>query len=145
MVFLPTSGHVEGPGVEQQLASHVPGVDLGQVGEADVVADAQSDLSEGRLERGEVGTGRQRVRLPEGDLAGDVDVEEVDLAVHGDHVACRGPDRGRVVELVRGVALRNGSPHQIDLEREKSFYFLPSSTSGTHEQGKEWTLVHTYD
>jgi hypothetical protein len=44
-----------------------------------------------------------------------VDVEEMDLAVLGDHLAGRGPDRGRVVQLVRRITLGDRATDQVDL------------------------------
>ena len=67
-----TCGHVEGPGVHQQFAVPLLGVDLGQLREPDVIADAQAHLAPGGRERGELVTGAQGVRLLEGHLAGDI-------------------------------------------------------------------------
>ena len=110
-----TRGHVECARIEEQLAAHVPGVDLCEIREPDVVADPEPDLGERRLERREAVARRQRVRLLEADLAGHVDVEEMDLAVLGDHLAGRGPDRGRVVQLVRRITLGDRATDQVDL------------------------------
>lgn len=70
--LLLTCGHVESPGVDQQFAAHLLGVDLGELSEPDVIADAQADLAPGGGERGEVVAGAQGVRLLEGHLAGDI-------------------------------------------------------------------------
>lgn len=72
---------VEGPGVQQQEAA-LAGRDGRQLGEANVVANGDGDLTVGRdVDQSDLVAGGEDVRFAEGDLAGDVDVEEVDLAV----------------------------------------------------------------
>ena len=67
-----TCGHVKRPWVHQQFAVPLLGVDLGQLREPDVIADAQAHLAPGGRERGEVIAGAQGVRLLEGHLARDI-------------------------------------------------------------------------
>jgi hypothetical protein len=110
-----TEGSQALDGSRQQIQS----VPHGDLGEAHVVADAEAKLAEGCMQRGEddqssavrqrapsYGRTRleaverlaagERVRLLEGDAAGDVDVKEVDLAVDGDQLARRVVDGARV-------------------------------------------------
>ena len=107
-----TCGHVEGPGVDQQSAVHGLGVDLGQLGKPDVVADAEPNLTPRGREGGKLGAGTQRVRLFEGHLPGDIfkqggitllpscaaakcinitDVEQVDLPMCGQQLTLGAP------------------------------------------------------
>jgi hypothetical protein len=110
-----TEGSQALDGSRQQIQS----VPHGDLGEAHVVADAEAKLAKGCMQRGKDGQslavrqratsyGRtrleaverlaagERVRLLEGDAAGDVDVKEVDLAVDGDQLARRVVDGARV-------------------------------------------------
>ena len=110
-----TCGHVEGPGVDQQSAVHGLGVDLGQLGKPDVVADAEPNLTPRGREGGKLGARTQRVRLLEGHLPGDIfqarrhhiitllpsraaakcinitDVEQVDLPMCGQQLTLGAP------------------------------------------------------
>ena len=56
-----------------------PRGDHGDFWEPQVIADGDSELSEGSLDDGEVVAAGERLALLEGDAAGDVNVEEVDL------------------------------------------------------------------
>ena len=76
-------GEVEGARVEQEEGAAAGG-DGGDFGEADVVADGEGDEAVGgERDDGEVVSRGEDVGFAEGDFAGDVDVEEVDLAVGG--------------------------------------------------------------
>ena len=49
------SGHVEGSGIDEEVAAEVPRVDLGQVRKSDVVANSDADFgSEIRLKSCEI-------------------------------------------------------------------------------------------
>ena len=66
-----TCGHVEGPGVDQQLALLLS-VDLGQLGKSDIVTNAQTNLAPGSGERGEIVARTQGIGLFERHLSGDI-------------------------------------------------------------------------
>ena len=77
---------VEGAGIEEQEAAPAGG-DGGELGEADVVADGEGDFAVGwQVDQGQFVAGGQDFGFAEGDFAGYVDVEEVDLAVRGEEV-----------------------------------------------------------
>lgn len=80
---------VKRPRVEEEKGAP-PRRDRRQLGEADVVADRQPDLSVRRHihDRHLVPRG-QHLGFSEGDFAGDVDVEEVDFAVRGEEFPAR--------------------------------------------------------
>lgn len=59
----------------------LPGVDLRQLREAEVIADAHAQGPMHGVNQGASGAGRQSFRLPERDFAGDVDVEQMHLRV----------------------------------------------------------------
>mmetsp|Transcript_54205 Transcript_54205/g.170410 ORF Transcript_54205/g.170410 Transcript_54205/m.170410 type:complete len:303 (-) Transcript_54205:125-1033(-) len=98
LVVLRAGGGVEGAGVEDGLCALCPH-QHGQLGEAHVVADGHAHLAPGGLEDRGLGARRERVRLLEGHLPRDVDVEEVDLAVLAEHRAPVVNDHAGVVEL----------------------------------------------
>ena len=99
-------------------------VELPQVGEADVVADAEADLGpEGRLEGEQLVAGAEGLALLEPDLPRDVDVEEVDLAELADQLALGRPHRRGVEELL-ALALRDGASDQVDLCHQTSIMHL---------------------
>ena len=79
-------GHVERSGVHEQFAFMVPGVNLGQVGEPDVVADADADPAVGGIERGHRVSWRKHFRFLKGDFSRNVDIEEMHLPVLGDQL-----------------------------------------------------------
>ena len=60
------SRHVEGSGIDEEVAAEVPRVDLGQVRKPDFVANPDPDLgAKICFERGKSGTGRKNFRLLE--------------------------------------------------------------------------------
>mmetsp|Transcript_10449 Transcript_10449/g.25954 ORF Transcript_10449/g.25954 Transcript_10449/m.25954 type:complete len:232 (+) Transcript_10449:2107-2802(+) len=91
-------GCVERARVHQQLAA-ARRVDLRQLGEADVVADAQAQPARLRVHHGGAVTRRERVGLAERDLARDVNVKQVHLAVLGQQLPRRVKHAARVVQL----------------------------------------------
>lgn len=85
-----TGGCIEGAGVDQQERT-LPGGNHGSLGEANVVADGQADLAVLReINHGKLIAGREDIALLELDLAGDVDVEQMGLAMGTDQRARRG-------------------------------------------------------
>ena len=101
---LPVQGprrQVESAGVQEQEAA-LAGGNGGEFGEADVVADREGDLAVGReVDEGQFVPGGEDVRLPEGDLAGDVDVEQMHLAMRGQQVSLGREEQASVVVLLR--------------------------------------------
>ena len=65
-------------GVDDELRAPLR-AQRGKLGEADVVADADAQAARVGVDDRDGLPGRQRVRLPERDLAGHVDVEQVHL------------------------------------------------------------------
>src|SRR5581483_12494275 len=79
------------------------GEDAVQLRKANVVADGQTDGPV--LDRGDDGLAARLLRLGLAvNVAADLDVEEVDLAIHGDELALRVEDAARVRELRAAVA-----------------------------------------
>lgn len=103
-------GQVECTRIEEEESS-LAGGDSGGFGEADVVADAQTDAAiVGQVEDGDFVAGGEDVGFAEGDLAGDGDVEEVEFAVGGEEVALGGEEEGGVVVFGgSGVVLGNAA------------------------------------
>ena len=90
---------IERTGVQQQERAFARG-DGGELREADVVADGQPDLAVRRdIHDRDLVAGTQHLGLAEGDLAGDVDVEEVELPVRGEQLALRGEEKACIVEF----------------------------------------------
>lgn len=100
------SSRVEGARVDEREAAAARR-DHGEFREADVVADGDGDLAVRRqVDDCDVVAGREHFRLFEGDLARDVDVEEMYFAVRGKQGAGgREGEGGIVVLLGRGVEL----------------------------------------
>ena len=99
---------------EQHLgaARHQGAIELGK---AQVVADREADAPELGAGRDDLLAGRERVRLPEGRQAGELDVEQVDLAVAGDLLAGSVEQQARVVHI-GAVGLEEASgqdPHVV--------------------------------
>ncbi|KAL1438853.1 hypothetical protein MTO96_047773 [Rhipicephalus appendiculatus] len=111
-------GHVEGTGVEEQLAA-LFGVKLRHLGEAQVVADAEANLAVRGVERGQAVAGSEAVRFPERYLSGNVDVEEVNFAVLGEHLAVGTVDEAGVVELAV-FRFGHGAADEIDAVLSRS-------------------------
>lgn len=103
-------GHVEGGGDEKNFRageSH----QVGQLGEAEVKADAQAHFAPGGVEHGDIRAGGQGGGLPEGLAAGYVNVKEVHFAVAG-HAAAGGVENvGGVIHPAIGQ-LRHRAAHQ---------------------------------
>ena len=74
-------GHVEGSGNED-APGPLQGHDPGQLGEAEVKADAQPHFAEFGVKKGDLISRREGVRLLEILPALHINVEQVDLAVH---------------------------------------------------------------
>lgn len=100
--------------VEQQESSAAGG-DGGEFGEADVVADGEADLAVGGdVYQGELVSGREDLAFLEGDFAGDVDIEEVELAVGGEEFALRAEEQaGVVVFLGLGDVFGDGAAEEV--------------------------------
>ena len=105
---------IEGPRVQQQEAA-LPRRNGRQLREADVVADGHRDLAVRRdVHQRELVARRQHVRLAEGDLARDVDVEEVHLAVRREQRPVRREEQRRVVVLLaRRRVLRDAAAEDV--------------------------------
>ena len=103
---LPVQGarrQVEGAGVQEEEAAPAGG-DGGEFGEADIVADGEGDFAVGgQVDQGQFVAGGEDVGFAEGDFAGYVDVEEVDLAVRGEEVSLGREEQGRVVVFLGGL------------------------------------------
>jgi hypothetical protein len=98
-------GHVERAGVEQEKRAFAGG-DGGELGEADVVADSDGDLSVlGEVYEGDFVARGEHVALAELNLAGDVDVEEVHFAVGSQELAARREGQVGVVPLLSVFAV----------------------------------------
>lgn len=97
-------GHIKGTGVDQHEGAF-PGRDHSRLGKANVVADGQPDFAVLReIDDGQLVPRGEDVALLELDLARDVDVEEMRLAVGADQGAGGGEDqRGIVVFVRRGL------------------------------------------
>jgi hypothetical protein len=111
-----TGGQVERTGVDAQKGTFASR-DGRQLREPDVIADGHSYLSVLRqVHDGDLVTGRQGVRLDELDLAGDVDVEEVHLAMRGQQLSRRTERHARVVQFVRvGCLFGNAAADDVRL------------------------------
>lgn len=107
---------VEGARVDQRKGAFASR-NGGQLGEAHIVADGYGDGAvPGQVDEGELVAGSEDVGLAEGDLAGDVDVEEVDLPVGGEQGAVRAEGEGGVVVFLGGrVVLRDGAANEEDV------------------------------
>ena len=103
-------GHIEGGGDEKDLRAG-EGHQVGQLGEAEVEADAQTHSAPGSVEHGDLRAGGEGGGFPEGLAAGYVDVEEVQLAVAGCAAAGGVEDIGGVIHLAVGQ-LRHRAAHQ---------------------------------
>ena len=91
------------------------GGDGGEFGEPDVVADGNGDFAVFReVADRELVSGTEGIAFFECDLAGDVDVEEVDFAVFGDHFAGGGEHHaGVMVILGVGDVFGNGAAEDV--------------------------------
>ena len=82
-----TGGHVEGRRVDEHEGALACG-DHGGLGEADIIADGEPDAAVlGQIDERELVPWGEDLALLEGNLAGDVDVKEVGLAVGTDEGA----------------------------------------------------------
>jgi len=116
-------GQVEGARVDEGERA-APRRDRRQLREAHVVADGDGDGAVARqLDQRHLVARRQHRALAERDLARDVDVEEVRLAVRAEQRAVGAEDERRVVEAVAvpglgggvgRVRLRDRAAHQVD-------------------------------
>ncbi len=75
-----TCGHVERSGIEQHVAPLI-GVNLRQLSEAHVIANAQAELGKGRGENAEVGARSECFGLLKGNLPWHINVKQVQLPV----------------------------------------------------------------
>ena len=109
-----TGGGIERTRVDQQESTLARGYH-GGFGEADIVADRQPDLAILReIDNRQLVAGGEHLALLEGDLAGDVDVEEVCFAVGADQRARWGEDQRGVVEFIsRRVQLRDTASYEV--------------------------------
>lgn len=110
------SSEVEGTGVEQQESTLSCG-NHGQLGEANVIADGDSNLSIlGQIDQSDLVSRTQDLALLESNLAGDINVEEVDLSVGGQQVSVRAKDETCVVVfLCVGEVLGDTATDQVGL------------------------------
>ncbi len=111
-------GGVEGARVDEGEGAAARG-DGGQLGEPHVVADGHGDAPvPGEVHQRQLVARRQHVALAERDLARDVDVEEVHLAVGGQQCAVGPEHERRVVVFLRPVpllGLGDGAAHEEHL------------------------------
>ena len=109
-------GKVEGARVDEGKGT-LAGGDGSQLGKADVVADGDSDAAvPGKVDEGELVTRAENVGLVEADLAGYVNVEEVDLAVGSQEGTVRAKGEGGVVVFLgAGVEFGDGAADEEDL------------------------------
>ena len=92
---------IECAGVEKEEAALSRGNGR-ELGEADVVADGHGDFAIGwDVDEGDFVAGREDVGFDEFDLAGDVDVEEVDFAVRCEELSIGREEEGGVVVFFR--------------------------------------------
>ena len=109
-------GQVKGTRVDEKEGSLARG-DHGGLGKPDIVADGQPDLAVlGQVDDGQLVPGSEHFALLEPDLAWDVDVEEVRLAVRADQVPrWRKHQRRVVVPFALRFEFRDAPSHQVGL------------------------------
>ncbi|KAK8930269.1 hypothetical protein VCV18_002940 [Metarhizium anisopliae] len=107
---------VERPRVNQRKGAP-PRRNHGQLREPHVVADGHGHGAVlGQVDQRDLVPGAQDVRLAKGDLAGDVDVEEVHFSVGAQQGAVRAEDQARVVVFFGvGAEFGNRPPDEVDL------------------------------
>ena len=102
--------------VDQQPRA-APRADHRQLRETDVVADADADPPRRSVDDRRRPAGRERVRLLERHLAGDVDVKKVHLSVLCQQRAVGAEDAARVEQLAAAGALGDGAADQRHARR----------------------------
>lgn len=109
-----TSGQVEGAWIYKQERAFACG-NHGGLGESDVVADGKPDLAILRqVNDGDLVPGRQHLALLESNLARDVDVKQVCLAMASDQRSGgREHERCVVVFLRGGLDFRDAASNQV--------------------------------
>lgn len=109
-------GEVEGTGIDEGKGT-AAGSNGGQLGEAHVVADGDANLAVlGQVDERHLVAAAEDFGFLKGDFAGDVDVEEVGLAVGGQQLAVRAKGQARVVVLFAfGFELGDGAADEVDV------------------------------
>lgn len=81
------SSQIESARVQQQEALFARS-DRCKLRKSDIVADGEGDSPIlGEIDKRDLITGREDLRFLEGDLAGNVDIEKVNLSVRGDQLS----------------------------------------------------------
>jgi len=108
------SGEVEGTRVDQQESALSCGNHC-QLGEANVIADGNSNLSIfWQIDQSNLVSRTQDLALLEPDLAWDIDIEQVDLSVCFQQLSVWAKDEGCVVMLIRvGEVLGDTATNQV--------------------------------
>lgn len=111
-----TGGGVESARVDEHEGAF-PSRNHAGLWEANIVTDGQSNLTIVRqIYHGQLVTRGQDLALLKGDLAGDVDIEEMSLAVGSNQGTGGGEHQRGVVVLFRGrLKFRNATTHQVGL------------------------------
>jgi len=108
------SGEVECTRVDQQESALSCGNHC-QLGEANVIADGNSNLSVlWQIDQSNLVSRTQYLTLLEPDLAWDIDIEQVDLSVRLQQLSIWAKDEGCVVVLIRvGEVLGNATTNEV--------------------------------